>query len=110
MKKITKTYYVCQYCGYEDTDIGNLRTHEKVCKKRVYLEDVVGRWLKMGDKSYFLVKEIKPFGRIDGIKMTVQSIAQCTYDAQDIANKEIAEKGPTELWSKWQDMVGFIKQ
>ena len=110
MKKITRTYYVCQYCGYEDTDSDSLRAHEKVCKKRITLEDtLLGRWVKMGNSAYFLVKEIRPFGRVEGIKMTVQSISQCTYDAREIANKEIDEKGPAELWEKWIADVSLTK-
>ena len=105
MKKITKTYYVCQYCGYEDTDSGNLRAHEKVCKKRIYLEDILGKWVKMGDEVYFLLKEIKTFGRVEGIKMTTQSIEDCWFDAKELVNKEIDERGHVALWEKWVNSV-----
>lgn len=105
MKKVTKTYYVCQYCGYEDTDAGNLRNHEKVCKKRIYLEDILGKWVKMGDSSYFLIMEIKTFGRVDGIRMNVQSIERICYDARELVNKEIDEKGHVALWEKWEKSI-----
>ena len=105
MKTITDTYYVCQYCGYKDTDEASMRKHESVCKGKVDIGDLVGKWVQISDYLYFKVISLKNLsGDAEGIEIGKNWISYHTYPAHVLVNKPVSN-GYQKYWNEWKKKI-----
>lgn len=106
MKEVTQTYYVCQYCGYTDSDDAAMRRHESICKGKIPMEKLIGKWVKKDDTCFFKITDYKPLSyTVKGIEMSEYSIEEYTHPYTDIINKPVSEKEHLKLWEKWKQIV-----
>jgi len=106
MNRITRTYYQCRYCGLTDTDESAMRKHESICKGKENIEDMLGKWVKLDDSSYFRMLELKPLSETArGIRMTPFAIETYTCYYRDVINKPLLDHPDMDLWDSWKKAV-----
>ena len=112
MRKVTKTYYVCQYCGYEDSDPDNLRTHEKVCRSKRDVSELMNKWVIIDDSTFFKLVDVKHLtGSVTGIQMSPYEISTCSYRVEEVVNKQVDTDDLHLIqWEQWvQAVTGAIE-
>ena len=106
MRKITNTYYVCQYCGYKDTDDASMRKHESVCRGRVDIENLIGKWVQISEHRFFKIMEVRELSdTVNGIEISMDSISRNIYRISEIVNKPVSS-GYMKMWTEWKKRMG----
>ena len=105
MKKVTTTYYVCQYCGYKDTDDANMRKHESVCKGRIDIENLIGKWIQISEYRFFKIMEVRELSdTVSGYEIGKEGISRAIYRIGEIINKPVSG-GYLNLWNEWKKCI-----
>lgn len=106
MKEVTQTYYVCQYCGYTDSDDAAMRRHESLCQRKQPVEKLLGKWVKMDDSCYFRIMDCKPLSfTVRGVRITDYSVESYICRYKDVVNKPVVDKDYLKIWEKWKKAV-----
>lgn len=109
MKEVTRTYYVCQYCGHTDSDASNMRMHESVCKGKIDISELVGKWVEFDDSSFFKIEELKPlFGMASGLLLWKDGIKRTSYEFTTLLNKSVDKNNRHTKF--WEELIKAVEK